>query len=146
MNFSLIVTSHVSFFYSFHQVIVKIPGKVTKRETSTLPDNVTNYKEATRKGENLYMAARLSRDALNTSKVFVLGDGKTYGGYENVQLQPGRSYKVYIRGVTEDNGVGKLRIRVELKSLLMQKVFGWCLILNVCFCLHRNFCMESQLK
>ncbi|XP_068703646.1 contactin-4-like isoform X2 [Montipora foliosa] len=88
----------------FHQVIVKIPGKVTKRETSTLPDNVTNYKEATRKGENLYMAARLSQDALNTSKVFVLGDGKTFGGYENVQLQPGTSYKVYIRGVTEDNG------------------------------------------
>ncbi|XP_068703641.1 receptor-type tyrosine-protein phosphatase F-like isoform X3 [Montipora foliosa] len=88
----------------FHQVIVKILGKVTKRETSTLPDNVTNYKEATRKGENLYMAALLSRDALNTSKVFILGDGKTYGGYENVQLKPGTRYKVYIRGVTEDNG------------------------------------------
>ena len=94
------------FFYSFHQVIVEIPGKVTKRQTSNLRDNVTNYKEARRKGENLYMAARLSRDALSTSKVFVLGDGKTYGGYENVQLEPGTSYKVYIRGVTEDNGVG----------------------------------------
>ncbi|XP_068719116.1 insulin-like peptide receptor [Montipora capricornis] len=87
----------------FHQVIVKIPAKVTKREIPIIPDDVTNYKEVTRKVEKLYIAARLSRDALNTSKVFVLGDGKTYGGYENVQLEPGTRYKVYIRGVTQSN-------------------------------------------
>ncbi|XP_068673675.1 receptor-type tyrosine-protein phosphatase S-like isoform X2 [Montipora foliosa] len=88
----------------FHQVIVEIPEKVTKRQTPTLPDNVTNYQEARRKGEKFYMAASLSRDSLSTSKVFVLGDGKTYGGYENVQLEPETRYKAYIRGVTEDNG------------------------------------------
>ena len=98
------------FSYSFHQVIVEIPEKVTKRQTPTLPDNVTNYQEARRKGEKFYMAASLSRDSLSTSKVFVLGDGKTYGGYENVQLEPGTRYKAYIRAVTEDNGVRKPRI------------------------------------
>ncbi|XP_068720646.1 receptor-type tyrosine-protein phosphatase mu-like [Montipora capricornis] len=88
----------------FHQVIVEIPGKVTKRQTSILPDNVTNYEEARRRGDKFYMAASLSRDALSTSKVFVLGDGKTYEGYENVRLEPGTRYKAYIRGVTENNG------------------------------------------
>ncbi|XP_068703651.1 receptor-type tyrosine-protein phosphatase mu-like [Montipora foliosa] len=88
----------------FHQVIVEIPGKVTKRQIFTLPDNFTNYREARRKGEKFYMAASLSRDALSTSKVFVLGDGKTYGGYKNVQLEPGTRYRAYIRGVIQDNG------------------------------------------
>ena len=119
------------FFYSFHQVIVEIPGKVTKRQTSILPDNVTNYEEARRRGDKFYMAASLSRDALSTSKVFVLGDGKTYEGYENVRLEPGTRYKAYIRGVTEDNGVRKPRMWVEVKSFLMQEVFCWCLILNI---------------
>ena len=98
------------FFYSFHQVIVEIPAKVTKRQTSTLPDNVTNYEEARRRGDKFYMAASLSRDALSSSKVFVLGDGETYGDYKNVQLEPGTRYKAYIRGVTEDNGVRKPRM------------------------------------
>ncbi|XP_068720403.1 receptor-type tyrosine-protein phosphatase delta-like [Montipora capricornis] len=88
----------------FHQVIVEIPGKVTKRQTSILPDNVSNYEEARRRGDKFYMAASLSRDALNTSRVFVLGDGETYGDYKNVQLEPWTRYKAYIRGVTEDNG------------------------------------------
>ncbi|XP_068720410.1 putative inactive tyrosine-protein kinase Wsck [Montipora capricornis] len=88
----------------FHQVIVEIPEKVTERQTSILPHNVNNYEEARTKGEKFYMAASLSRDALNTSRVFVLGDGETYGDYKNVQLEPRTRYKAYIRGVTEDNG------------------------------------------
>ena len=43
----------------------------------------------------------------------MLGDGKTYGGYENAKLEPGTKYRVYIRGITEANGVKKiLAIRV----------------------------------
>ena len=37
----------------------------------------------------------------------MLGDGETYGGYENAKLEPGTKYKAYFRGVTEANGVRK---------------------------------------
>lgn len=43
----------------------------------------------------------------------MLGDGKTYGGYENAKLEPGTEYNAYIRGITEANGVKKnIGIRV----------------------------------
>ena len=36
---------------------------------------------------------------------FTLGDGKIYRGYENAPLEPESRYKVYLRGITEHNGV-----------------------------------------
>ena len=99
--------------FSFHEVIVEKPGRLSKRESTSLPDEIHGFHEAKRNGDRFYVAANLSRKSLNASKKFVLGDGKIYGGYENAKLEPGTKYKAYIRGVTEANGVKKnMAIRV----------------------------------
>ncbi|XP_015770534.1 PREDICTED: phosphatidylinositol phosphatase PTPRQ-like isoform X2 [Acropora digitifera] len=88
----------------FHEVIVEKPGRLSKRESTSLPDEIHGFHEAERNGDRFYVAANLSRKSFNASKEFVLGDGQTYGGYENAKLEPGTKYKAYIRGVTEANG------------------------------------------
>ena len=93
--------------FSFHEVIVEKPGRLRKRESDSLPDEIHGFREAKIKGVRFYIAANLSRKSLNASKKFVLGDGETYGGYENAKLESGTIYKAYIRGVTEAYGVRK---------------------------------------
>lgn len=89
--------------FSVHQVIVETLGKVSKRETTSLPDDVFGYKEAQANGDRFYIAAQFNRDKLPDE--FVLGNGNTYGGYDNAPLKPETKYKAYIRGVTAHNGV-----------------------------------------
>ena len=93
--------------FSFYEVIVEKLGRLSKQESTSLPDEIHGFHEAKSNGEKFYVAASLSREFLIASKEFVLGDGKTYGGYENAKLEPGTKYKAYIRGVTEANGVKK---------------------------------------
>ena len=100
-----------SSFSSAHQVVVEKLGKVSKRETAHLPEDILGYKEAKANGEKFYIAARFARERLNGPREFVLGDGKTYGGYENAPLEPETKYKAYIRGVTKFKGVRTGRIR-----------------------------------
>ena len=78
---------------------------VSKRSTSSLPDNILGYKEAMAKGDQYYIAARFERDKEQVPRKFVLGDGGTYGGYTNAPLEPMTQYKVYVRAATEVNGV-----------------------------------------
>ena len=94
-----------SSFSSAHQVVVEKLGKVSKRETAHLPDDISGYKVAKANGEKFYIAASFARGRLNGPREFVLGDGKTYGAYKNEALEPETKYMAYIRGVTEDNGV-----------------------------------------
>ncbi|XP_044176026.1 receptor-type tyrosine-protein phosphatase S-like [Acropora millepora] len=84
----------------FHEIIVEKLGRLRKRESLSLPIEIYGFHE----GKKLYIAANLSRESFSASKEFVLGDGKTYGGYENAKLEPGTKYRVYIRGITEANG------------------------------------------
>jgi len=97
-------------FYSLHAkcqtlyLLVEKLGKVGKRETGSLPDEIFGYKEAKANGDRYYIAATFHRGALNGPKDFVLGDGKTYEGYLNAPLEPETKYKVYVRGATEVNG------------------------------------------
>ncbi|KAL9973643.1 hypothetical protein ACROYT_G020124 [Oculina patagonica] len=86
----------------FHQVIVELVGKVSKREVVSLPDDIFGYKEAQANGDRFYIAAQFDRGKLPDE--FILGNGKTYGGYENAPLEPETEYKAYLRGVTEHNG------------------------------------------
>ena len=74
-----------------------------RRETSALPEYIYGFKEAQTNGDRFYIAAVFERRKLPVE--FVLGNGKTYGGYENAPLKPGTRYKVHVRGVTERNGV-----------------------------------------
>ena len=73
------------------------------REASALPEYIYGFKEAQTNGDRFYIAAMFERQKLPVE--FVLGNGKTYGGYENAPLKPGTHYKVHVRGVTERNGV-----------------------------------------
>ena len=77
----------------------------SKRSTSSLPDNILGYKEAMANGDQYYLAARFERDKEQVPRKFVLGDGETYGGYNNAPLEPMTKYKVYVRAATEVNGV-----------------------------------------
>ena len=74
-----------------------------RRETSPLPEKIYGFEEAQTNGDRFYIAAVFERRKLPVE--FVLGNGKTYGGYENAPLKPGTRYKMYVRGVTERNGV-----------------------------------------
>lgn len=94
-------------FFSAHQVVVGQLEKVTKRSTKSLGHNLFGYEEAKENGDELYIAAKFDRGKITNQADFVLGDGKTYGGYKNVPLEPKTNYIVYVRGITEDNGVRK---------------------------------------
>ena len=86
-------------------------GTVSKRSTSSLPDNILGYKEAMANGDQYYLAARFERDKGQIPRKFVLGDGETYGGYNNAPLEPMTEYKVYVRAATKVNGVrNKIKI------------------------------------
>ena len=105
-------------FSSAHQVVVERLGKVSKRETTSLPDDIFGYKEAKANGDKYYIAARFERGTLDSPREFVLGDGKTYGGYQNAPLEPDTKYKAYVRAATEVNGVSIARIRLLYRSSL----------------------------
>ncbi|PFX16562.1 Phosphatidylinositol phosphatase PTPRQ [Stylophora pistillata] len=86
-----------------HQIIVEMLETArARRETTSLPVNIYDFEEAETNGDRFYIAAMFERRKLPAE--FVLGNGKTYGGYENVPLKPGTRYKVYVRGVTERDG------------------------------------------
>ncbi|KAM7435431.1 hypothetical protein ABFA07_014659 [Porites harrisoni] len=87
-----------------HEVVVEKVGTVSKRSTSSLPDNILGYKEAMANGDQYYLAARFERDKGQVPRKFVLGDGETYGGYNNAPLEPMTEYKVYVRAATDVNG------------------------------------------
>ena len=92
---------------SVHQVVIEKLGKVCKQEEASLPKNVSDYEKSKGRGDRLYMAAAFPRGALNNTRKFVIGDGKSYGGYQNAPLESQRMYKAYIRGVTSARGVRK---------------------------------------
>ena len=62
-------------------------------------------------GDQYYLAARFERDKGQVPRKFVLGDGETYGGYNNAPLEPMTKYKVYVRAATEVYGV---RNKIEI--------------------------------
>ena len=106
------------FCFRFHEIIVEKLARLRKRQSFSLPFEIYGFHEAKRNGERFYVTANLSRESLNASKEFVLGDGQTYGGYENAKLEPGTEYRAYIRGITEANGVKK-NIAIRVVGLAM---------------------------
>lgn len=83
-------------------------AKVSKRDTYSdysLPNVIFGYKEAQANGDRFYIAAQFVRGKLPDE--VILGNGKFYDGYQNTPLQPETHYTVYLRAVTEHNGVNK---------------------------------------
>ena len=76
---------------------------MSKRKVVCSQSDDSGYKEAQNNGVRFCVAAQFRRGELLAE--FILGNGKIYGGYVNAPLQPETRYKVYLRGVTEHNGV-----------------------------------------
>ena len=74
--------------YSYYQVLV--------HKVNDWSDEVSDWEKLE---SDVYIAAQIRADSVNLSMVFVVGDGKTYNGYENKQLSDGQKYKIYSRGL-----------------------------------------------
>ena len=74
--------------YSYYQVLV--------HKVNDWSDEVSDWEKLE---SDVYIAAQIRADSVNPSMVFVVGDGKTYDGYENKQLSVGQKYKIYSRGL-----------------------------------------------
>ncbi|XP_067027638.1 uncharacterized protein, partial [Acropora muricata] len=61
-------------------------------------DTVSDWKNF---GSNFYISAQIPANEVKTNMIFVLGDGKDKGGYNNKELSSGRKYKIYSRALTE---------------------------------------------
>ena len=72
---------------------------------------------------DVYIAAQIPAISVNPSMVFVVGDGKTYGDYENKQLSDGQKYKIYSRGLDlRVTKVARLTVVVDI-SLCHNRLF-----------------------
>ena len=74
--------------YSYYQVLV--------HKVNDWSGEVSDWEKLE---SDVYIAAQIRADSVNPSMVFVVGDGKTYDGYENKQLSDGQKYKIYSRGL-----------------------------------------------
>ncbi|XP_028408092.1 receptor-type tyrosine-protein phosphatase S-like [Dendronephthya gigantea] len=80
------------------QVIVQKVSERRKRSTSGIPNRIYGYKEA--KCEELTDCYYIAAEIQNIDIEFVVGDGKMYGNYKNVELEPSTTYNIYTRGVS----------------------------------------------
>ena len=74
--------------YSYYQVLV--------HKVNDWDDKVSDWKTLE---TDVYIAAQIRADSVGASMFFVVGDGKTYNGYQNKQLSNGQKYKIYARGL-----------------------------------------------
>ena len=60
-------------------------------------DTVSDWKNF---GSNFYISAQIPASEVKTKMIFVLGDGKDKGGYNNKELSSGQKYNIYSRALT----------------------------------------------
>jgi len=91
-----------SFKLSSYQVIVEKVngGSLQRRAVNSFPKMIANYSIAVKNGDRYYIAAEFK--AANLPEEFVVGDGKTYNGYQNARLIPGTVYAVHVRAIAVD--------------------------------------------
>ena len=80
------------FLCSFYQVLV--------RRVKDWSDTISDW---TGFGPDFYITAQILAATVNPSKVFVVGDGKKYNGYDNKKLLSGQKYMIYSRALTSRN-------------------------------------------
>ena len=61
-----------------------------------------DYEKAQELNQDFYIAAEFSSPSIDPSLTFQIGDGKSYGNYENVALVKPNKYKFSARPVTSD--------------------------------------------
>ena len=80
-----------------------------------------DYEKAREVNQEFYIAAEFSSPSIHPPLTFEIGDGKSYGNYENVALVKPSKYKIYTRAVTSDPKVslyGKIFISVFFVDFL----------------------------
>ena len=98
--------------YSDYQVLV--------HKVNDWKDEVSNWDKLE---SDVYIAAQIPANSVNPSMVFVVGDGKTYDGYENKELSGGQKYKIYSRGLAlRATKVARLTVVVDV-SLCHNRLF-----------------------
>ena len=55
-----------------------------------------DYSESKKIGSGCYTLAEIPADLVGEEYIFNVGDTKMYGGYHNVPLQQGTTYKIYV--------------------------------------------------
>ena len=60
-------------------------------------DTISDWKNF---GPDFYITAQIPAATVNPSKVFVVGDGKSYYGYDNKRLLSGQKYMIHARGLS----------------------------------------------
>ena len=78
------------FCFSSYQILV--------HGVQDFSDKVSDWKNF---GSDFYISAQIPANEVKTNMIFVLGDGKDKGGYNNKELSSGRKYKIYSRALTE---------------------------------------------
>ena len=78
-----------------------------------------DYEKAREVNQESYIAAEFSSPSIHPPLTFEIGDGKSYGNYENVALVKPSKYKIYTRAVTSDPKVSLYgKIFISLISFL----------------------------
>ena len=86
----------MSFYFAFIFSDNDSDYQVLVHQVNDWTDEVSEWNTL---GTDVYIAAQIPANSTNSSIVFVVGDGKTYDGYENKQLSNGQKYKIYSRGL-----------------------------------------------
>ena len=87
-------------------------------------DTVSDWKNF---GPDVYISAQIPASEVKTKMIFVLGDGKDKGGYDNKKLSSGQKYKIYARAVTEVTSkvyILSIEWLWELKTKQRKKLLG----------------------
>jgi len=79
-----------------------------------------DYEKAQELNQDFYITAEFSSHSIHPSITFEIGEGKSYGNYENVPLVKPNKYKIYTRAVTSDPKVSlhEKNIFISVFSLL----------------------------
>jgi len=86
---------------SYHVIVHRVKSwadEIPKRYKQGLLD----YEKAREVNQEFYIAAEFSSPSIHPPLTFEIGDGKSYGNYENVALVKPSKYKIYTRAVTSD--------------------------------------------
>ena len=77
-----------------------------KSWTDEIPERykqgLLDYENAREVNQECYIAAEFSSLSIHPPLTFEIGDGKSYGSYENVALVKPNKYKIHTRAVTSD--------------------------------------------
>ena len=101
---------------SLYRVIVESMTTRRRRAVGSSPrpcgladDELTGSALASQRGVACYIAAEIVNvDDDDEGQPFIVGDGRTYGGFYNAPLRPDRSYRVWLGFIVTVDGVRPL--------------------------------------